>query len=263
MSHRSPSILCRVLLAVVGPALILSAAGVRAQDPLSLPVIGAVVVDTLQVDATGIRGIAVSRGAIWILTSEHTGRAMPNESYSSAILSWDPATGAVATILSERDSFGTGLAYDGEALWVGGNPVGGFEAIYRVDPATRAVDRTIPSSGYHPGGLAWANDYLWQVDSAARQISRIETEEGKLSRRLQPPGFYPTGVAHDGKSLYCADAATGLIYRVRARSGRADGVLDPDVLRFTGDFVTLVWDRAYLWVVRDTDDFVVRYQILP
>jgi DNA-binding beta-propeller fold protein YncE len=251
------------VLAVVGPALALSAAGARAQDPLNLPVIGAVVVDTLQVDATGIRGIAVSGRAIWILTSEHTGRAMPDKSYSSEILSWDPSTGAVRKVLSERDSFGSGLAFDGEALWVGGNPVGGFEAIYRIDPSTGVVDRTVPSSGYHPGGLAWANEYLWQVDSAARQVSRIETEEGKLSRRLQPPGFYPTGVAHDGRSLYCADAATGLVYRVRAVSGRADGVLDPAVLRFTGDFVTLVWDQNYLWAVRATDDFVVRYQILP
>lgn len=262
MNLRSRSILCSALLAVVGAALVLSADGAGAQDPLSLPVIGAVVVDTLWVDATGIRGIAVSKGAVWILTSDHRGRAMPDSSYSSAILSWDTATGAVETLLSERDSFGAGLAYDGEALWVGGNPVGGFEAIYRIDPATRVADRTLPSSGYHPGGLAWANEYLWQVDSSSRQISRIETEEGKLSRRLQPPGFYPTGVAHDGQSLYCADAATGLVYRMRARSGRADGVLDPEVLRFTGDFVTLVWDRSYLWVVRDTDDFVVRYQIL-
>ena len=263
MNHRSPNILRRVLLAPIGIALILSAGEAVAQDALDLPVIGVAVVDTLWVDGTGIRGIAVSKSAIWILTSEHTGRAMPDSSYVSAILSWDPSTGAVDTLLSERDSFGAGLAYDGEALWVGGNPVGGFEAIYRVDPATGVADRTLPSSGYHAGGLAWANEYLWQVDSSARQISRIETEEGKLSRRLQAPGFYPTGVAHDGRSLYCADAATGLVYRMRAQSGRADGVLDPGMLRFAGEFVTLVWDQGYLWIARDTDDFVVRYQILP
>lgn len=263
MNYRSYDFLRRALITVMGSALILSAGSAVAQDPLELPVIGAVVVDTLRVDATGIRGIAVSPGRVWILTSEHTGRAMADSSYTSAILSWDPSTGAVDTLVTERDSFGTGLAYDGEALWVGGNPVGGLEALYRVDPATGIADQTLPSSGYHPGGLAWASEYLWQVDSSARQISRIEIEEGKLSRRLQPPGYYPTGVAHDGESLYCADAATGLIHRMRARSGRANGVLDPELLRFTGEFVTLVWDQSYLWVVRDTDDFVVRYQILP
>jgi len=249
-----------VLLVLAGSCF---APAARAQDPLQLPVIGAVVVDTLRVDATGIRGIAMSKSGVWILTSEHIGRAVADSSYVSAFLSWDPSTGAVDTVLSERDSFSTGLAYDGESFWVGGNRVGGLEAIYRIEPGVGLADETLPSSGYHPGGLAWANDYLWQVDSTARQISRIETEEGRLSRRLQPPGFYPTGVAHDGESLYCADAATGLVYRMRARSGRATGILDPDVLRFTGEFVTLVFEGNYLWTARDTDSFIVRYQLLP
>jgi len=235
----------------------------RTQDPLNLPVIGAVVVDTLRVDATGIRGIAISNSGVWIITSEHTGRTVADSSYVSAILSWDPSSGAVDTLIRERDSFSTGLAFDGEALWAGGNRVGGLEAIYRIELDGQVADETIPSSGYHPGGLAWADEYLWQVDSTARQISRIETEEGKLSRRLQPPGFYPTGVAHDGNSLYCADASTGLVHRMRTRSGRADGVLDPEIVRFTGEFVSMVHDGAWLWVARDTDDFVVRYQLIP
>lgn len=253
--------ICRVLLT---PFLLLPVwpGPARAQDPLDLPIVGVVVVDTLRVDATGIRGMAMGRSGVWLLTSEHTGRAVAEESYLSAILNWDPSTGAVDTVLSERNSFGTGLAYDGESFWAGGNQVGGLEAIYRYVPGVGLADETLPSSGYHPGGLAWGQGYLWQVDSSARQISRIETEEGKLSRRLQLPGYYPTGLAHDGESLYCADAATGLIYRINARTGRANGVLDPEQLRFTGEFVTLAWDRGYLWVVRDTDAFVVRYQPL-
>jgi len=255
----------RRLIYLVTPLLVLlfGTPPATAQDPLSLPVIGAVVVDTLRVDATGIRGIAISDSGVWIITSDHTGRGVADSSYVSEILSWDPATGAVQTLVQERDSFSTGLAFDGEALWAGGNRVGGLEAIYRIGLDGRVEAETIPSSGYHPGGLAWAEDYLWQVDSTARQISRIETEEGKLSRRLQPPGFFPTGLAHDGANLYCADAATGMVYRIRARSGRADGVLDPEVLRFTGEVVSMVYDRGLLWVVRDTDDFVVRYQLLP
>lgn len=251
-----------ILLTVVGASLALTPP-LRAQDPLSLPVIGAVVVDTLGIDATGVRGLAVSDRGVWVVVSEHTGRAVADSSYTSAILSWDPATGAVDTLARERDSYSTGLAFDGESLWVGGNVVGGFEAIYEVSLSGALADSTLPASGYHPGGLAWADEYLWQVDSSARQVSRIETEEGKLSRRLQPPGFYPTGLAHDGRNLYCADASTGLVYRMRASSGRADGVLDPEGIRFTGDFVSLAWDGAYLWTIRDSDDFVVRYQLIP
>jgi hypothetical protein len=254
--HRSLTLLLLALLTCLA-----SAREASAQDPLDLPVIGVAVVDTLRVDATGIRGIAVSSSGVWILSSEHTGKGVAEDSYMSSILSWDPSTGAVETLISERDSFSTGLAFDGEALWAGGNRVGGLEAIYRIELNGTVTDETLPSSGYHAGGLAWADEYLWQVDSTARQISRIETEEGKLSRRLQPPGFFPTGVAHDGASLYCADAATGLVHRMRARSGRANGVLDPDVMRFTGEFVSMVYDGAFLWVVRDTDDFVVRYQL--
>jgi hypothetical protein len=252
-----------LMLMLAACSCLLCSGPARAQDPLSLPVIGAVVVDTLRVDATGVRGIALSSRGVWLVVSDHVGRAVAESSYTSSIMSWDPATGAVKTLIRERDSFSTGLAFDGESLWVGGNVVGGLEAIYEVSLSGALADSTLPASGYHPGGLAYADEYLWQVDSSARQISRIETEEGKLSRRLQPPGFYPTGVAHDGRYLYCADASTGLVHRMLARSGRADGVLDPDVVRFTGDFVSMVHDGKYLWIVRDTDNFVVRYQLVP
>ena len=252
-----------LILMIAAGTCLMGASPLRAQDPLSLPVIGAVVVDTLRVDATGIRGLTISDRGVWVVVSEHTGRTVADSSYTSAVLSWDPATGAVDTLIRERDSVSTALAFDGESLWIGGNLVGGLEAIYEVSLSGSLADSTLPASGYHPGGLAWADEYLWQVDSSARQISRIETEEGKLSRRLQPPGFYPTGVAHDGRYLYCADASTGLIHRMLARSGRADGVLDPDTVRFTGDFVSLYHDGNYLWTVRDTDDFVVRYQLVP
>jgi hypothetical protein len=251
-----------LILLIALPAGIAAVSPVHAQDPLSLPVIGAVPVDTLDVNATGIRGIAFSDRGVWLVASEHTGRGVADGSYTSAILSWDPATGAVDTLTRERESYSTGIAFDGRSLWVGGNIVGGLELIYRVSLSGAVADSTLPASGYHPGGLAWADEYLWQVDSSARQISRIETEEGKLSRRLQPPAFYPTGLAHDGRYLYCADAATGMVFRILASSGRADGVLDPDVVRFTGDFVSLAWDGAYLWTVRDRDDFVVRYQLV-
>lgn len=243
-------------------ALVLPFRPALAQDPLELPVIGVVPVDTLRVDTSGIRGLAISRSGVWILTSDHTGRSVADSPYSSAILSWDPSTGEVREILRERDSFSTGLAWDGQSLWAGGNRVGGLEAIYRIEPGGGLADETIPSSGYHPGGLAWGDDYLWQVDSTARQVSRIETEEGKLSRRLQPPGYFPTGLAHDGANLFVADAATGTVFRMNARSGRAEGVLDPEVMRFTGEFVTLAWSGGYLWAVRDTDRYVVRYQLV-
>jgi len=252
-----------LILLMAALCSLLLANPLRAQDPLDLRVIGAVVVDTLRVDATGIRGIAISDRGVWLIVSEHTGRAVADSTYLSAILSWDPATGSTDTIARERDSYSTGLAWDGTSLWAGGSRVGGLEAIYEIGPRGAVADSTLPASGYHPGGLAWADDYLWQVDSSARQISRIETEEGKLSRRLQPPGFYPTGLAHDGRYLYCADAATGLVHRILAGSGRADGVLDPQTVRFTGEFVSLVHDGVYLWAVRDTDDFVVRYQLVP
>jgi hypothetical protein len=243
-------------------SVVLDAPAATSEELLDLLVLGVVPVDTLRIDATGVRGLAMGRNGVWVLVSEHTGRGVAEASYSSSILSWNPSTGEVKTLLRERDSFSTGLAFDGQALWAGGNRVGGLEAIYRIDPQSWTPDESIPSSGYHPGGLAWAGDYLWQVDSSARQVSRIETEEGKLSRRLQAAAFYPTGLAHDGVSIYCADAATGMVHRMRASSGRVDAVLDPEVLRFTGEFVTLYWHEGMLWTIRDTDDFVVRYQIL-
>ena len=121
---------------------------------------------------------------------------------------------------------------------------------------------TLPATGYHPGGLAWDGDHLWQVDCDTRQLIRTETEDGKVSRKVNSPGFYPTGLAYDGFHFWSADAATGRIYRLRSTNGRADAVIDAQAFLRPGEFVSLAWGDDQLWIASASHPSIVRMEIL-
>jgi len=249
-----------VLLFVVGLLAAVAPEPSVAQD--DLPVVNAVVVDTLSLPSAGLRGLAFRDSTVFMLMASNQGISVPDSVGEAAILRWDRETGTVDTLSREPDSFDTGLAFDGEGLWAGGYRVGGAEALYRIEREDGSLSATIPAAGYHPAGLAWDEEYLWQVDADARQIARIEPEEGKVSRRFPTEAFFPTGLAYDGYHFWNADAATGRVIRVRAYNGRADGVIDPSVLYRPDEYLTLGWDGQLLWTAAASDSVVIRYEIL-
>lgn len=233
-----------------------------AQSGDGLPRLSAAAVDTIWLDTAGVRGIAASQRTVWLLLSDHQGLSVPESTYRAAIARLNLSSGALDTLVSARDAFQIGLASDGEFLWAGGNPAGGEELLYQIDPRTGEITLTLPAVGYHPGGLVWDEEYLWQVDSDAREIARIETEEGKLSRRSGTMAFYPTGLAFDGFHFWIADASTGRIERARSHNGRADGVLDEQTFLRPGASLALAWDGRLLWVAASDEPWIVRYEIL-
>ena len=269
MRDRSPGRwIVPVLLLALLPALLpvrlpaVGAPSVRAQELTELPTLALVPVDTLRLPSPGLRGLAFDGERAWLLMSSNLGLSVPDSNYRAAILRFDPATGAADTFATEPGAYEAGLALGPEFVWAGGNGVGGQESLYSIDPSTGEIVATLPAAGYHPGGLVWDEEYLWQVDADARQFARIETEEGKVSRRVATPGFYPTGLAYDGFHFWNADASTGRIYRVRAYNGRVDGVVDAEVFERPGTFMTLGFDGSLLWTAAADDSVVVRYEIL-
>lgn len=217
--------------------------------------------DTIPLPSAGLRGLAFDRGRTWLLMSSNHGLSSPDSTFMGAVLRFDRKTGEADTLARELSSFDTGLTYDGEFLWAGGCLLGQPAALYQIDPGNGRVPLTLPAMGYHPGGLVWDGEYLWQVDADARKLFRIDNEEGKVSRRVSSPSFYPTGLAYDGFHFWSADAATGRIYRMRGFNGRVDAVVSEEVYSHTGDFVTLGWDGAALWVAAADEPFAVRYVI--
>lgn len=233
-----------------------------AQDHSRLARITMSPLDTIPLPSPGLRGLAFQgERRAWLLMSSNFGLSAPESSFTGSVLSLDLKRGVVDTLVRELSSFDTGLAYDGEFLWAGGCLLGQPAALYQIDPQTGKVPLTLPAMGFHPGGLVWDEEHLWQVDADARRIFRIDREEGKVSRRVSSPSFYPTGLAYDGFHFWSADASTGRIYRMRGFNGRVDAVVSEEVYLRTGDFVTLGWDGAALWVAAATDTFAVRYVI--
>lgn len=252
--RRSAGLLFVLLLTVF-----LARPDARAQDALES--VSLVEVDAFELPSTGLRGIAFRGSTVFVLMTSNTGLAVADSAVQASILRWDPQTGAVDTVSSEPGAFDTGLTHDGTGLWAGGYRIGGDEALYRIETNGR-LTATLPAAGYHPCGLVWDDEYLWQVDGDARQIARIEPEEGKVSRRFPTEAYYPTGLAYDGYHFWNADAATGRVLRIRAYNGRVDGVVDTEILYRPGEYLTLGWDGRHLWVAAASDRRIVRYEVL-
>lgn len=237
------------------------ASGAGAQSLADLPELELSVVDTLRLPSSGVRGLSFDGGRAWLLVSSNEGLSVPDSPYVARILRFDPSTGASEVVETQRDAFEAGLAHGLENLWAGGSGVGTLEALYRLDRVDADPIDTLPSTAYHPGGLVWDREFLWQVDCDARQVLRIEPQQGKVSRRIATPGLYPTGLAFDGVNLWNADAATGRLYRIRPQSGKADGVARAAVFSWPGEFVTLGFDGRWLWVVPASSDRAIRLQL--
>jgi hypothetical protein len=259
-NQRRPETLGLLLLAIVLSALPCAPESM-ARDLEDLPRLVMSPIDTVRLSSPGLRGLAFDEHGGWMLMSSHWGLSAPDSAFQASVLRWDRSAGTTDTLVSEASSFETGLAYDGEFLWAAGCLLGQAASLYQIEATIGTIELTLPTLGYHLGGLIFDEEYLWQVDADARKLFRLETEEAKVSRRVSSPGFYPTGLAYDGYHFWNADAATGRLYRLRGFNGRIDGVVSEDIFLRPGEFVTLGFDGAALWVAASTDSVAVRYAI--
>jgi hypothetical protein len=247
-------------IGVVGAVLLLLliASAARASDA-DLRQLTISPVDSVRLPSPGLRGLAFDAEGGWMLLSDHLGRAAPDSSYEATIARWE--RGEASALITETSAFESGLAYDGEFLWAGGCLLGQPAMLFQIDPASGQILQTLPTPGYHLGGLTFDGEHLWQIEADARALLRLETEEAKVSRRVATPGFYPTGLAYDGYHFWNADAASGRIYRLRGYDGRVDAVVSKESFLRPGKFLTLGFDGRALWVAAPSDSFAVRYSI--
>jgi len=105
----------------------------------------------------------------------------------SALVAFDPATGATAQTIDHAADAGT--AFDGKHLWQIAEA-----RIDKIDPATGRVLASIPSPGQGgDSGLAWAEGSLWVGQHRGRQIHQIDPATGQLLRTIESNRFV-TGV---------------------------------------------------------------------
>jgi glutamine cyclotransferase len=132
----------------------------------------------------------------------------------------DPSTAeVVASIPAPGKGGDSGLTWADGSLWVGQYR---DRKIYKVDPDTGAILRTIESDRFVTG-VTWAKGELWHGtwENDQSDIRRIDPETGVVLERLDlPRGTSVSGLESDGAGLfYCGGGSTGKIRVVRRPKG--------------------------------------------
>ena len=96
--------------------------------------------------------------------------------------------------------------------------------IYKIDPFTGKVVKSLNSSGYLSAGLAWDGKYFWNADSFGEKIYKIDSFNGKAVKSFSPlvncppTGTAPrnclSGLAWDGRYLWVANFYEKKIYKI-------------------------------------------------
>jgi len=153
----------------------------------------------------------------------------------------EPAPGQVVWQRPAPGRTCTGLAYDGERLWVADH---GRDQLLAVDPASGEVGRRLTAPGYRPAGLAHDGEQLWCVDVHQARLFRLRPSDGLNTRSIPAPVAVPRALAFDGQALWVSDDESSSIHRVDP----ADGTTISQVA-FPGESVDgLAHDGRYLWI---------------
>ncbi|MFH1842909.1 MAG: transglutaminase domain-containing protein [bacterium] len=134
----------------------------------------------------------------------------------------------------------TGLAFDGESLWLADRLT---DTLYAIDPESGAVRRELPAPGFMPRGLTWDGKYLWCVDGEEGRIVQLDVTSGLTLKSLESPTEQPQGITWDGANLWLADAGEDVLCQISPDDGTV-------IERFAaplGNPTGLTWWEGYLW----------------
>ena len=163
---------------------------------------GSVLVD-VPTETVGASGVTVGDdGAVWVASTHNSRIYKLNEDGSTAKYWTSPGDG----VLDPRD---TGREYvrphgmewvDGK-MWVVVKPA---LRIYLVDPETMEVERSIPTPGAAPHGIALDGDAIWCGDRGMAVIQKLSLEDGEVVEEIPVPAPEVHGVTiWDGDLIMC------------------------------------------------------------
>jgi transglutaminase-like putative cysteine protease/sugar lactone lactonase YvrE len=145
----------------------------------------------------------------------------------------------------------TGLAWDGEKLWVADRRT---DRIYALDPAGGEVLANMEAPGFWPIGLAHDGEQLWVADRESATGFRFDVNKGLVTRTLPLDLSRPEGLAWDGTHLWCVDGRKDRIVKLDAEDGTAIESFPAPSSNPTG----LAFDGQFLWVADRIDDLIFR-----
>ncbi len=96
-------------------------------------------------------------------------------------------------------------------MWVATKPA---LRIYLVDAETLEVERSIPTPGAAPHGIAWDGETIWCADRVMRKIHRLNPCTGEILDEIHVPAPELHGLTmRDGALIFCCDPS-GRVCRI-------------------------------------------------
>ncbi len=158
--------------------------------------------------------------------------------------------GKVVKSLEAPGKICTGMAYDGELLWIADRA---SKKLYGMNPANGKVKKELEAPAFWPMGMTWDGEALWNVDiKGGLPLSenyqgvayRINPKNGHILRTVNLSVKKAQGLAWDGKYLWVADDSKNTIEQVNPHDGTTIKTLPAP----TGSPNGLTFDGTYLWV---------------
>jgi len=141
----------------------------------------------------------------------------------------------------------TGLAFDGQNLWLADNFT---DKIYKISPESGKILKSFNSPGHHPEGLAWDGNYLWHIDSGEKLMYRLNPESGRATLILESNSSHPRDLTFDGKHIWIIDHRSDILLKVSPE----DGMMVQNFPSPAREPAGLAFDGKYLWVTDRSED---------
>jgi hypothetical protein len=149
----------------------------------------------------------------------------------------------------EGSDFGTGLAWDGEYLWMCDRD---SPYIYALDSATGERVDSVACPAFFPLGLAYGEGFLWVSGYEERGIYKIDMTERKVVDIIGAPSDVTTGLTWHGGHLWACDASAREIVELDPLDGTPIGSFKAP----SSVSNALASDGTYLWVCDRRKDMV-------
>lgn len=149
----------------------------------------------------------------------------------------------------------TGLAFDGEALWISSAK---NHLICAVDHKTGVIIRKFTAPISAPWGLAWDGRFLWVADFQALRIHQVNITSGKVVSSIKAPGITSTGLAWDGTNLWLSDFSEHMIFKIDHLNGSVLQSFRTPKSSYNPS--GLAWDGSSIWVADLSASYVFKVE---
>ena len=154
---------------------------------------------------------------------------------------------SVTSALAMPSALGS-LAVGGGSVWA---TSAADDAVYRIDPATRAITQTTGVGG-EPAGIAYGSGDVWVANSSDGTVARIDGSAGQVVQTIGA-GSEPTGVAASPGAVWVTDPVGSTVSQINPSSGRLTRTIG-----LTSPPYAIAIGAGSVWVTSPADDSVTR-----